>query len=149
MIIKDIVLQLEAIAPPALQEDYDNTGLLTGSMADECTGVLICLDCTEAVIEEAAANGCNLVVAHHPVIFKGLKKLTGSNYVERTIIKAVKNNIAIYAIHTNLDNVMNGVNGRIADQLGLINRQILQPKATTLKKLFTFVPIEQAETVRT
>ena len=114
-----------------------------------CTGVLCTLDATEDVIEEAKALNCNLIVAHHPIIFRGLKKITGKNYVEQTIINAIKNDIAIYAIHTNLDNVIDGVNNKIADKLNLINRQILLPKENMLMKLYTFVPVEHAEKVRT
>src|SRR3982750_3232385 len=110
MIIKEVIKALEAVAPPDYQESYDNAGLLTGSGHWQCTGVLVCLDSTEEVIREAVSTGCNLVVAHHPIIFSGLKKLNGRNYVERTIIPAIKNDIAIYAIHTNLDNVLPGVN---------------------------------------
>ncbi len=108
--IKDVTDHLEAIAPRAYQEDYDNSGLLTGAADDPVNGVLVTLDCTEQVVEEAIQQKCNLIVAHHPIIFRGLKKLTGQTYVERTIIKAIKNNIAIYSIHTNLDNVHTGVN---------------------------------------
>src|SRR5579872_7203382 len=126
MAISKIIRCLELLAPPAYQESYDNAGLLTGSPGWECTGVLVTLDATEAVVLEAVARGCNLVVAHHPVIFGGLKKITGRNYVERAVIAAIKNDIAIYAIHTNLDNVMTGgVNGRIADRLGLEGRRVL------------------------
>ncbi len=106
MKIKDIVSFPETIAPPSLQEDYDNAGLLTGQGDTLCTGALICLDCTEQVVKEAVANNCNLIICHHPIIFSGLKKLTGKNYAERVIIAAIKNDIAIYAIHTNLDNVI-------------------------------------------
>ena len=148
MKIQTITSFLETIAPASLQESYDNAGLLTGDSGWNCTGVLSSLDVTEAVVKEAIEKKCNLIVAHHPVIFKGLKKITGKNHVEKTIITAIKNDIAIYAIHTNLDNVMAGVNGRMADQLGLINRQILQPKKGILKKLVTFVPIDEAEKVR-
>ena len=148
MQIADIIHVLEAKAPPALQESYDNAGLLTGSPDWTCKGVLCTLDATEAVILEAKSRGCNLVVAHHPVIFGGLKKLTGKNYVEKTVIAAIKNDIAIYAIHTNLDNVRDGVNDRIADRLGLINRKILAPKTGQLMKLYTFVPHAQADQVR-
>ena len=148
MKIQAITSFLETIAPASLQESYDNAGLLTGDAGCNCTGVLSSLDVTEAVVKEAIEKKCNLIVAHHPVIFKGLKKITGKNHVEKTIITAIKNDIAIYAIHTNLDNVMAGVNGRMADQLGLINRQILQPKKGILKKLVTFVPIDEAEKVR-
>jgi len=148
MIIQDIIAVLEKIAPAFLQESYDNAGLITGNSGWQCTGIITTLDATEAVVQEAIDKKCNLIVAHHPIVFSGLKKITGKNYVEKTVIAAIKNDIAIYAIHTNLDNVLNGVNGKIADKLGLINRQILQPKNDTLKKLFTFVPVAQAEQVR-
>lgn len=148
MNIAAITRALEAIAPPSYQEGYDNCGLLTGHPATECTGVLCTLDVTEEVIAEARQQGCNLVVAHHPVIFGGLKKLNGNNYVERTVIEAIRHNIAIYAIHTNLDNVIHGVNHRIADQLQLVNRRILDPKPGLLMKLFTFVPVAQAHQVK-
>ncbi len=148
MQIADIIQVLEAKAPPALQEPYDNAGLLTGNAGWECKAVLCTLDATEEVIREAVKRGCNLVVAHHPIIFGGLKKLNGKNYVEKAVIAAIKNDIAIYAIHTNLDNVLNGVNARIADRLGLINRRILAPKTGQLLKLYTFVPIAQADHVR-
>lgn len=147
--IKDILNVLETKAPPALQEDYDNVGLLTGDRSAECTGVLCCLDATEAVLEEAIRKNCNLVVAHHPIIFRGLKRITGSNYVERTIIKAIKNDIAVYAIHTNLDNIQTGVNGHIANLLGLTGCTPLLPKKGLLKKLFTFVPPAHLQQVRT
>jgi len=148
MKIADIIALLETIAPPSLQESYDNAGLLTGNATWACTGALCTLDATEEVINEAIERGCNLVIAHHPIIFGGLKKITGRNYVEKTIITAIKNDIAIYAIHTNLDNVIAGVNGMMADKLGLVNRKILWPKENMLKKLFTFVPVEQVEQVR-
>lgn len=121
---------LEEIAPLHLQESYDNAGLLTGNTHAEITGVTVSLDATEEVIEEAIDKGDNVVVAHHPIVFSGLKKLIGRNYIERTIIKAIKNDIAIYAIHTNLDNVLeNGVNERIANELQLKEIEILQPKS--------------------
>ena len=148
MQIRDIIQQLELWAPPVLQESYDNSGLLTGSAVDECKGILICLDATEKVVEEAIQRNCNLVIAHHPIIFNGLKKITGRNYVERTIIKAIKNDIAIYAIHTNLDNIISGVNGAMAAKLGLVNVSVLSPKPSLLKKLYTFVPEAHAEAVR-
>ncbi|MBP6022469.1 Nif3-like dinuclear metal center hexameric protein [Ferruginibacter sp.] len=148
MKVQDITSFLEKIAPPSLQENYDNAGLITGNANWECTGVITALDATEAVVLEAIEKKCNLIVAHHPIIFSGIKKLNGKNYVEQTIITAIKNDIAIYAIHTNLDNVLQGVNGKIADAIGLINRQVLQPKNSLLKKLFTFVPLEHAEKVR-
>jgi dinuclear metal center YbgI/SA1388 family protein len=148
MKIQDIIQVLEAKAPPALQESYDNAGLLTGQPGWECTGVLCTLDATEDVILEAKSRKCNLVVAHHPIIFGGLKKINGKNYVERTIIAAIKNDMAIYAIHTNLDNVRQGVNDRIADRLGLENRQVLSAKPGQLMKLYTFVPVAQTQQVR-
>lgn len=142
--IKDVVTHLETFAPLAYQEDYDNSGLLVGDRSAAVTGILVTLDCTEAVIDEALAQGCNLIVAHHPIVFRGIKQLTGKNYVERTVIKAIKNDVAIYAIHTNLDNVANGVNQKIAERLGLINCRILQPRAKTLAKLVTFIPKDNA-----
>ncbi|TPE45794.1 Nif3-like dinuclear metal center hexameric protein [Pontibacter mangrovi] len=145
--IKDITALLEQLAPLRYQESYDNAGLQTGDANAEVSGVLVTLDCTEEVLEEALAKGCNLVVAHHPVIFKGLKQLTGRSYVERTIIKAIQNNIAIYASHTNLDNVLHGVNTKIADKLGLRQQRILVTKPSTLMQLVTFVPVEQTDGV--
>ena len=148
MKIQDITSYLENIAPGYLQESYDNAGLITGNPHWECTGIITSLDATEAVVAEAIEKNCNLIVAHHPIIFGGLKKITGRNYVEKTVIKAIKNDIAIYAIHTNLDNLIKGVNGKMADLLGLVNRQILLPKKGVLKKLSVFVPEEHAEKVR-
>ncbi len=126
--VKDITQYLETIAPLAYQENYDNAGLIVGYAETPVTGILLALDSTEAIIDEAIAKGCNLVVAHHPIVFKGLKKLNGNNYIERTVIKAIKNDIAIYAIHTNLDNVSGGVNFMIAEKIGLQNVQILAKK---------------------
>ncbi len=140
MFIKEIIKALENAAPPALQEEYDNAGLITGNASWPCSGILVSLDATEAVVKEAVKKGCNLIVAHHPIVFRGLKKITGKNYVEKTIITAIKNDIAIYAIHTNLDNVLHGVNNKIADKLSLENRQILLPKQGLLQKLAVFVP---------
>ncbi len=148
MLLKDIVSALEELAPPGLQESYDNSGLLVGDPLQSITGVLICLDSTEAIIDEAVGKGCNLVVAHHPIIFSGLKRITGKNYIERTVIKAIRNEVAIYAIHTNLDNVQHGVNGKIAEKLGLKNLRVLSPKGGELLKLEVFVPIGQAEDIR-
>ncbi|MBN9299263.1 MAG: Nif3-like dinuclear metal center hexameric protein [Filimonas sp.] len=148
MKIGAIIQELEKVAPPAYQESYDNAGLLTGNASWECTGVICSLDATEAVVAEAIAQGCNLVVAHHPIIFGGLKKITGRNYIERTVIAAIKNDIAIYAIHTNLDNVVAGVSNKMAEKLGLINRSILAPKAGLLMKLYTFVPGAHLEQVK-
>lgn len=145
--IKDVTNYLESIAPLSFQESYDNAGLLTGNSQDEVNGILVTLDCTEAVVNEAIQQGCNLIVAHHPIIFKGLKKITGSNYVSRTVIKAIKNDVAIYAIHTNLDNVHHGVNQKICEKIGLKNPKILSPKTDSLSKLVTFIPKEDTENV--
>jgi len=147
MIISEITSFLETIAPPSLQESYDNAGLICGNSNWECTGALICLDSIESVVDEAIANKCNLIIAHHPIVFSGLKKINGKNYIERTLIKAIKNDIAIYAIHTNLDNVYNGVNARICDKLGIENRSILVPKQN-IKKLSTFCPNDEVETLK-
>lgn len=147
MKVKDICTYLEQIAPLSLQESYDNSGLLVGNKEQEIVAVLVSLDCTEAVVEEAAAKGCGLIVAHHPIIFGGLKKLTGANYIERTVIKAIQLNIAIYAIHTNLDNWHLGVNHKIAQRIGLLQTKVLQPLTQKLLKLVTFVPIQQKQEV--
>jgi dinuclear metal center YbgI/SA1388 family protein len=148
MQIKEITNWLETLAPLAYQEAYDNSGLLTGNAETVCQGALICLDSTEEVIDEAIRQKCNLVIAHHPIIFTGLKKLTGKNYIERTVIKAIQHNIAIYAIHTNLDNVTGGVNSKICEKLGLKNVRVLSPKKHQLRKLVTFVPAAYLEAVR-
>ncbi|MGB3154412.1 MAG: Nif3-like dinuclear metal center hexameric protein [Chitinophagaceae bacterium] len=149
MEIHEIISFLESQAPPSLQESYDNAGLITGQSGWECTGIICSLDATEEVVLEAVSKKCNLIVAHHPIIFGGLKKINGKNYVEKAIITAIKNDIAVYAIHTNLDNVIRGVNGKIASMLGLKNISILFPKENMGKKLFTFVPVEKAAAVRT
>lgn len=142
MRIKDLTAYLEKLAPLSYQESYDNAGLIVGNPNEIITGVLISLDSTEDVVEEAIQRGCNVIVAHHPIVFKGIKKFTGKNYVERTIIKAIKNDIAIYATHTNLDNVVNGVSFKIAQLLGLQQVRILAPKADLLMKLVVFVPVD-------
>ena len=149
MKLKEITSHLESIAPLAYQESYDNAGLICGNQDMDITGAVICLDSTEAVIDEAIANKCNLIIAHHPIVFSGLKKFNGKNYVERVIIKAIQNNIAIYAAHTNLDNVFNGVNAKIAEKIGLINCKILAPQNNTIKKLITLCPDDKASIVRT
>jgi dinuclear metal center YbgI/SA1388 family protein len=145
--IKDVTRYLEEWAPLSYQEAYDNAGLITGDFSNDVSGILITLDCTEDVVEEAIQSRCNLIIAHHPIIFKGLKKLTGSNYVERTIIKALKHDVAIYAIHTNLDNVQSGVNKKICEKIGMKNVRILSTKDGTLNKLVTFIPKENAADV--
>ena len=143
-----LIKHLEAYAPLNYQEDYDNSGLLTGNPDQEVTAALVALDCTEVIVDEAIAKGCNLIITHHPIVFKGLKKFTGKTYVERVIIKAIKNNIALYAIHTNLDSVQNGVNGVICKKLGLQQAKILNPKAGILKKLVTFCPTRHLPQLR-
>ena len=148
MKIKEITQFLETFAPVSLQENYDNAGLVIGNGDTECTGIITSLDVTEAVVEEAVNKKCNLIVAHHPIIFKGLKKLNGKNYVERTVISAIKNDMAVYAIHTNLDNVLDGVNKKIAEKLNLQNCKTLLPKENTLQKLVTFCPVKNAEEIR-
>ena len=146
--IKDIANALEMFAPLPLQDDFDNAGLQIGLTDAEVAGVLLCLDVTEAVVDEAIASGCNLIISHHPVIFKPLKRITGSNYVERCIIKALANGIAIYSAHTNLDNAPGGVNYRIAEILGLQNVRILLPKEDSLLKLAVYVPASHTDAVR-
>lgn len=148
MRIQEVTHYLETIAPLAYQESYDNAGLILGDPNAEVSKALVCLDAVESVVDEAIEQGCNLIIAHHPIVFSGLRKLNGKNYIERTVIKAIKNDIAIYAIHTNLDNVLNGVNKKIAEKLGLQNLSILSPKSDLLKKLITFVPVDDAEKVR-
>ena len=145
--IKDIAEYLESVAPLPLQEGYDNAGLLCGDPEAPVQGILITLDTIEEVIDEAVQKNCNLIISHHPIIFKGLKSLTGKNYVERTVIKAIQNNIALYAIHTNLDHVHDGVNKKLCDILGIINTTPLLYKESTLKKLTTFIPNEYVEKV--
>jgi dinuclear metal center YbgI/SA1388 family protein len=146
--ISEIVQYLETIAPLALQESYDNAGLITGNSEQEVSSVMVTVDVTEAVIDEAIQHNANLIIGHHPVIFSGLKKLTGRNYVERTILKAIKNDIGIYAAHTNFDAVHNGVNAMICKKIGLVNLHILQPLNGQLRKLVTFIPHSAADEVR-
>jgi dinuclear metal center YbgI/SA1388 family protein len=149
MKLNDITEILSELAHPSLQESYDNAGLIVGSPNMTVTGILVCLDSTEDVIDEAIRKNCNLIVAHHPIVFKGLKKLNGKNYVERTVIKAIKNDVAIYAIHTNLDNVLeNGVNQKIGQKLGLNNVQILSKKSGTIVKLTVYAPKDHMVAVR-
>lgn len=148
MTIREITAVVEAFAPLSLQENYDNAGLLVGDANKQVTGVLICLDITENVIEEALSLHCNLIIAHHPLIFKGLKRLTGKDEVQRCVISAIKFDIAIYAAHTNLDNVIRGVNGKLADKLNLVNCRILSPLQNSLCKLVTYVPKLLVQNVR-
>jgi len=146
--IKEISAILETMAPLAYAEDFDNVGLLVGNPATEVTGILVCHDALESVIEEAIAKKCNLIVCFHPIIFSGMKKITGKNYVERVVIKAIKNDIAIYAVHTALDNHQEGVNKIFCDALGLTNTKILIPKPNFIRKLVTYTIPENAEQVR-
>ncbi len=148
MKISQIISVLEKKAPLAYQESYDNAGLIVGNKNMDCSGILCTLDVTSEIIQEAIQQNCNLIVAHHPIIFKGLSKINGVNEVERIVIDAIKNDIAIYAIHTNLDNVSGGVNSTIAEQLGLVNTRILAPKKNGLVKLVSFVPLDFAEKVK-
>lgn len=148
MTIREITNYLETVAPLAYQESYDNSGLIVGNPSQEVKNVLLCLDSIETIIDEAIEKNCQLVIAHHPIVFSGLKKITGKNYIERTILKAIKNDIAIYACHTNLDNVLqNGVNQKIANKLSLHNQAILAPKSGELQKLVSFVPTAHKEEV--
>ncbi len=149
MIVKDLIQPLEMLAPLPLQEAYDNSGLLIGKLNDEVRKVLVTLDVTEAVLHEAIEKSCDLIVAHHPLIFKGLKSITGNSATERIVEIAIKRDIAIYAIHTNLDNVDEGVNSILCDKLGLKNKRILAPRKGLLRKLVTFCPTDDAEKVRT
>jgi dinuclear metal center YbgI/SA1388 family protein len=148
MNIKDILNKLEKLAPFSLQEDYDNAGLVVGSDGKVSTGCLVCIDVTEAVIDEAVKKGCNLIISHHPVIFKGLKKLTGNSLTERVVVKAIREDIALISMHTNLDNVMEGVNRKICEKLGLTGLSVLRKSEDTLRKLVTFCPPDHAGKVR-
>lgn len=148
MKISDLIAVIERYAAPELQEDYDNAGLITGNAFWDCKGALCTLDVTPDVIAEAKNTNCNLIIAHHPIIFRGLKRINGRTYVEQVIIEAIKNDIAIYAAHTNLDNIVLGVNGVMAKKLGLKNSSILQPKNKMLRRLITFAPVNKAEQVR-
>lgn len=145
--IKDITAHLEKTAPLPYQESYDNSGMLLGDPEAKVKRVLITLDTTEEVVQEAKKLGCTLIISHHPIIFKGLKTLTGATYVERVVIEAIKNDIALYAIHTNLDNVVTGVNKAIAKRLELENTRILSPKSNLLSKLTTFIPPDFTQSV--
>ena len=148
MKLKEIVSHLEALFPLELQESYDNSGLLTGNSEMEITGTLLCLDITDEVLDEAINKGLNLVISHHPLVFHGLKKLTGAGMIERLVIKAISHNLALYSMHTNFDNLHTGTNAILADKLHLLNQAILDPVASKLQKLVTFVPVAHAEAVR-
>lgn len=148
VLVKDIIAAIEDFAPAAYQESYDNSGLQVGNLADEVKKVLLTLDVTEAVLQEAVNKGANMIVAHHPLLFSGLKRIAGRTYIERIVREAIKNDISIYAAHTNLDNVRHGVNAKIAEKLGLTDTQILAPMQGTLRKLYTYVPMASVDIVR-
>ncbi|WP_047789598.1 Nif3-like dinuclear metal center hexameric protein [Tenacibaculum mesophilum] len=148
MQIKDVTNYIEQLAPLSYAEDFDNVGLLIGNYSTEVTGVLVTLDTLEETVDEAIANNCNLIVSFHPIVFSGLKKINGNNYVERVVLKAIQNNIAIYATHTALDNVNNGVSAKMGEVLGLENMKTLIPKKGIIKKLTTYVPFAEANNLR-
>jgi len=147
-IISEIIECIEEFAPPVYQESYDNSGLIIGERSQQVKKVMLALDCIEEVVDDAIKEGCQMIIAHHPIVFKGLRSFTGKNYVERSILKAIKKDIAIYACHTNLDNVRHGVNHKIAEKLGLTATKVLVPKKHTLKQLYTYVPVDHAEVIR-
>jgi dinuclear metal center YbgI/SA1388 family protein len=148
--VQDIIDVLEHWAPPVLQESYDNSGLLVGNRSASIESALVSLDCTEAVVEEAARRGAGMIISHHPIIFSGLKRLTGDNHIERTVMAAVRHGIALYAIHTNLDNVIDGVNQKLATAVGCLpdSLQILRPKPALLNQLVVYVPADHADEVQ-
>ncbi len=148
MLIANIISALEDFAPLSLQEDFDNSGLQVGNKSAECNGVLLCVDVTPAIIDEAIEKGCNLVVSHHPLLFKGLKRITGATLVERTILKAISANIAIYSCHTSADNAFNGVSWKMAELLGLTDVRTLSRQKNKMMKLSVMVPVDHLETVR-
>jgi len=148
MTVKEVTNYIEELAPLSDAEDFDNVGLLVGDYNTEVTGVLVTLDTLEEVLDEAIENKCNLIVSFHPIIFSGLKKLNGNNYVERVVIKAIQNNIAIYTMHTALDNAFEGVSAKMCEVLGLQNKKVLIPKKNTLQKLTTYIPVNDVEKLR-
>ena len=148
MKIRDIITCLESVAPLGFQESYDNAGLILGNSESIVSSTLITIDITEAVIDEAIEHKCGLIISHHPILFKGLKRINGDSYIERCVIKAIKNDIAIYAAHTNLDSISKGVNSKICEKIGLINTRILEPRADMLLKLVAFIPVNHLEKVR-
>ncbi len=148
MRIKDIINTIEQLAPLSLQESYDNSGVQVGDVFQEAKGALVCIDVTENVVDEAISLGCNLIISHHPLLFRSVKSITGRNYIERCVIKALKNDIVIYSSHTSLDNAEDGVNYKLAEMLGLQDVRILSPMSDSLLKLVTFVPNSHVEQVR-
>ncbi|MGE5424079.1 MAG: YqfO family protein, partial [Syntrophothermus sp.] len=148
MKVKDITGYLEDLYPPILQEDYDNCGLITGNLDQDVTGVLLCLDITRGVMDEARENGCNMIVSHHPMVFRGLKKINGSDPVQQLVIRSVRENLAIFAVHTSIDNALEGLNKYMGEKFGLQNIRILQPRSKFLQKLVTYVPENKASEIR-
>ena len=145
--VKDIISVIESLAPPGLQESYDNSGLLTGQRDQEVTGILVCLDVIPEILDEAAKLGCNFILSHHPPFFSGMKQFSGNSLQEEILIRAIRSDTILYACHTNLDSVIDGVSGRMADKLGLINQRILVPREEDLVKLVCFVPASHLEAV--
>ncbi|KUJ52444.1 Nif3-like dinuclear metal center hexameric protein [Chryseobacterium sp. JAH] len=148
MTIQKVIAEIEKHIAMPQAEDFDNVGLLCGLSERNVSGILVCHDALESVVDEAVQRNCNLIVCFHPIIFSGLKSLTGKNYVERAVLKAIENKVAIYAIHTAFDNDFRGVNAGICNLLGLKNLKILQPKKNNLKQLTVFVPREYSENVK-
>lgn len=148
MKLKQVIPILEEMAPTAYAEDFDNVGLLVGNVEATISGILVCHDALDIVVEEAIEANCNLIVCFHPIVFSGIKKITGKNYVERAVIKAIKNDVAIYAVHTGLDNHYLGVNKILCDTLGLKRTKILIPKENFIYKLSTFVPTQAVSKVQ-
>ena len=148
LLIRDVLREIERLAPTALQESYDHTGLQVGDVNQPARGALLCVDVTEAVVDEAIAHDCNLIIAHHPLLFRPLRELTGADYVQRCVAKACRHDLVIYAAHTNLDNATGGVNDKLAELLGLQHTRILRPLSDSLLKLVTFVPEAHADAVR-
>ncbi len=146
--VKDLVKFIEEIFPPQIQEDYDNSGLITGNINKKINGILLTIDLDENIIDEAIEKKCNMIIAHHPIIFRPIKSITGKNYIERTIIKAIKNDIAIYAAHTSVDNSYEGLNKIVANKLELTNLNIIEPKKNLLYKLVTFAPVKYSQKVK-
>lgn len=147
MQVQEIITLIEKHAPLSLQEDYDNAGLICGNFSNEVKAILLCTDITEEVIDEAIANGCNLIISHHPLIFQGLKNLLPDSYIKRCVLKAIRHELNLYAAHTNLDAVLEGVSGRMADKLGLIRQRILKPEGRLFSLSF-YTPEAEAERVR-
>ena len=147
MIVQELLKTLEQWAPTAYAEDFDNVGLLIGNSQSKCSGVMITLDCTEAVINEAIADNCNVIISFHPILFSGLKKITGANYVERVAIKAIEHKISIIALHTRLDNHPDGVSNILCKRLKIKKSQVLIPKKDNLKKLVVYVPENYTEAI--